>query len=223
MATQDGWDIPTGCNPCDACGAEPAPGDMLMSMIVFGAADDDGSAGAGLGIARKDLCTACAESVEPGEDVFYWRHRVPEDGQPRLVVDYQMLREIFLHLVKRGDDDSERLAYLVGLVLLRKRLLRLKGFEARDGREVMVVTKGAGQPEVVVPAPHLDAEELVETRRRLARLLQSDLPEDLAVDEILAEADRSPDAEADADGSPDDEPGGGNGAPAGDDGVEAAR
>ncbi len=200
VTLQEGWDIPSGCHPCDACEQPAGPGDAVTSVLRFGDPGLDG-----LGILREDLCATCPKLGElSGQDDFYWRHTIPVDGAPRLVVDYQMLREIFMLLVKREEPEYQRLAYLVGLVLLRKRLLRLKRFEALDGHEVMVVTRGAGQPEVVVPAPHLDAEALVETRERLARILQSDLPEDFSVEEILAGAETEAGEPATDDGTADE-------------------
>jgi hypothetical protein len=126
---------------------------------------------------RQDLCANCGKAVGNETDGFYWKRERPADGDSRPVVDYVFLQEMFGRMLEREEDVYRRLAYLVGLVLIRKRYLRLKGFEARDGREVMIVTRGAGQPEQVVPAPYLSAEDMVDTREMLTRLLAADLPD----------------------------------------------
>ncbi len=108
-------------------------------------------------------------------EVCFWTHRRPASGQQRALVDYAMLRELFGRMLLRPDDVYRRLSYLVALVLIRKRFLRLLGFQRRAGREVMVVTRGAGQPSVDVPAPLLTPEDLGLVRDQLAQLLNTDL------------------------------------------------
>ena len=108
-------------------------------------------------------------------EVCFWTRRRPESAQQRTVVDYAMLRELFGRMLLRDDDVYRRLSYLVALVLIRKRFLRLVGFQRRAGREVMVVTRGAGQPSLDVPAPLLTAEDLLLVRDQLAQLLHADL------------------------------------------------
>src|SRR5262245_30706659 len=80
-------------------------------------------------------------------------------------------------MLQRGDEIYRRLSYLVALVLVRKRHLRLHGFEVRQGREVMVVSRGAGQPAFDVPAPYLSPEDMLAVREHLSRLLQADFAE----------------------------------------------
>ncbi len=177
MSQQDAWSIPASGETCNRCDGPLAAGDMVTTVLHLAAE----------GPRREDLCATCGEMGESGEGAIFWRRRKPDDDEQKLVVDYTMLREIFGHLLQRPEEQYQRLSYLIGLVLLRKRLLRLKGFEVRDGAEVMVVTRGVGQPEILVPAPHLDAEQLVETREQLSRLLNSELPDDLDLTAVAPE------------------------------------
>ncbi len=145
---------------------------------------------------REDLCASCGEvAVAAAADVCFWTRRRPAASRQHTVVDFSMLRELFGRMLQRSDDVYARLSYLVALVLIRKRHLRLVGFERRAGREVMVVSRGAGQPALDVPAPLLDAEHLLAVREQLARLLNTeladqDLPElaELRPEAIAADA-----------------------------------
>ena len=197
----DEWSLPARRLLCGACEQELPAGMLVTSSLSFGPE----------GPQRRDLCETCGRAVESGADDVFWRHRLPLDDGKRLVVDYALLREVFEQLARRTEPLYERLAYLVGLVLVRKRLLRLKGFTVVDGREVMRVQRTAADPELIVPAPHLEPEQLVETRERLGRLLNSDLPDDLSPEQLAdalaadppsAEPDEDRAAEDDADGSP---------------------
>jgi hypothetical protein len=131
------------------------------------------------GPGRQDLCASCGQSVAGAAEVLFWRRKRPEAGARRAIVDYAMLRELFARLLEKPGELYERLSYLVALVLIRKRHLRLVGFEARRGREVMLVTRAAGEPAIEVPAPYLTPEDMVSVREHLNRLLQADLPDDL--------------------------------------------
>jgi len=142
---------------------------------------------------RQDLCANCGKTVGNQPGGIFWKRAWPADGDSRPVVDYIFLQEMFGRMLERDEDVYRRLSYLVGLVLIRKRYLRLKSFSSRDGREVMIVTRGAGQPEQIVPAPFLTAEDMVDTREMLTRLLSADLP-DGDLPEPAERAERSSEA-----------------------------
>lgn len=186
VSRNEDWTIPTGHHECDRCHSSVEVGETVTTVLQL---DEQGPR-------REDLCATCGEDV--GDAAIFWRHRRPDEENPHIVVDYALLREAFPHLCARDEPLYHRLAYLVGLVLVRKRMLRLVGFEVRDGKEVMIVTRGAGQPQQVVPAPHLEAEQLVETREQLGRLLTSELP-DLGGDALEVREDAVAGGEGDPD------------------------
>lgn len=163
----DDWKIPSREEVCSGCERPLEAGSEVTVRLSFGEQ----------GPQRRDLCASCGEAVGNEADGFFWKRAQPEQGDARRVVDYVFLQEMFGRMLERSEEVYRRLAYLVGLVLIRKRYLRLKGFVTRDGREVMIVNRGAGQPELVVPAPFLSAEDMADTRDMLTRLLAADLPE----------------------------------------------
>jgi len=163
----DAWKIPSREEVCSGCSLALDPGCEVTVRLAFG---EDGPQ-------REDLCASCGEAVGNEAAGIFWKRAQPEQGDTRPVVDYIFLQEMFGRLLEREEEVYRRLSYLVGLVLIRKRHLRLKGFAARDGREVMIVSRGAGQPELVVPAPFLSAEDMADTREMLTQLLAADLPE----------------------------------------------
>ncbi|MHC5209753.1 MAG: hypothetical protein ACYTG2_03445 [Planctomycetota bacterium] len=194
------WKLPGGSEQCSACSTELLPGDPVTSSIRLAAEGPE----------RKDLCASCGEAVPSEGELFYWRRVLPESAQRRPVVDYAMLREIFSRLLQREQASYQRLAYLVALVLIRKRHLRLVAFEAREGREVMLVRRAAGHPTVEVPAPYLGPEEMVEVRDQLTRLMAAELPDegDLFAPpepDEQAPGDAGDDADGDAHGDTDAE------------------
>ncbi|MCB9897092.1 MAG: hypothetical protein H6825_03695 [Planctomycetes bacterium] len=170
MSGNEDWKIPSSGGCCSRCGEPLRPASHVTAVLEL--ADE--------GPRRLDLCETCTEQGAPTGS-FFWRHQLPEGGRVHAVVDYGMLREVLERLLERPGEVYRRLCYLVALVLVRKRQLRLKSFEVRERREVMVVSRGAGHDDLVVPAPYLSADDLVDTRELLMRLMAADLPEgDLA-------------------------------------------
>ncbi len=180
MNGADNWDIPNPLETCVSCLNTLAPGASVTTFLSF----EEG------GPVRQDLCEDCVLAGKEAHGDLYWRRSLPEEGERRPVVDYELLREVFGRLRTRTDTNSQRLAYLIGLVLVRKRYLKLRGFRVRDDREVMVVSKGAGQPEWDVAAPYLEAEDMIAARNQLMRLMDADFDdEDLSrLDEDEREA-----------------------------------
>jgi hypothetical protein len=207
VSTTEEWNIPAGADVCNACAEALPAGEPVTTVFRLGAGGPE----------RADLCASCAESGGQPSDGFTWRRKQPEPLAKRAVVDYALLNELFDRMLKRTDELYRRLTYLVALVLIRKRKLRLIGFELRDGREVMVVNRGAGQPGFDVPAPFLSAEEMLPVREHLTRLLAADIEDELPE---LDEASRpqegeGPDAGDEAEEEAGSEGGAENGAPVG--------
>jgi hypothetical protein len=193
VSQPDAWKLPRPGDTCAAC-QQPLLVGMLCTTVVRLLAEAP---------LREDLCTACGEQAVADPEICFWTRRRPESGQQRTVVDYAMLRELFGRMLLRTDDVYRRLSYLVALVLIRKRFLRLLGFQRRAGREVMVVTRGAGQPSLDVPAPLLTAEDLLTVRDQLAQLLNADLA-DHDLPELAAL--RTEVGGLQGDGAPEDDP-----------------
>lgn len=165
MSPTEDWKLPGRAERCSGCQGPLAAGTLVTTLVRLSPAGPE----------RRDLCASCGESVDSQGDELFWRRLRPEGDGPRRVVDYAMLRELFGRMLGRPDELYRRLSYLVALVLIRKRHLRLQGFEVRNGREVMVVTRGPGEPPLDVPAPFLTAEDMVGVRGHLTRLLNADL------------------------------------------------
>jgi hypothetical protein len=168
QGSQEEWKLPGGSEACSVCASELLPGDAVTSVIRLVDAGPE----------RSDLCASCGEAVVSEAGLFYWRRHLPDGVAQRPVVDYAMLREIFTRLLQREDAAYQRLAYLVALVLIRKRHLRLLAFEARAGAEVMLVRRSAAHPTLVVPAPYLGPEQMLEAREQLTRLMAAELPDE---------------------------------------------
>ena len=128
---------------------------------------------------RHDFCGPCWKPPEGGY-FSYWKTHVPEPGPdlrrgPRLI-DMGRLMELFEHLADSEDVQARRFRYVLALVLMRKR--RLKVVESRrlkDGGEEQTQREPGTQRTHAVSAPPVTEDEIRSVTDRLREVL--DLPE----------------------------------------------
>ncbi len=90
-------------------------------------------------LAREDLCAACFEGRDPGLEIFFWYTR--ERGERRgLALDLPTLEQLFLRLEGNAEPRIEELRYVIALLLMRKRRLKLVRV-VRDPRETMLLRR----------------------------------------------------------------------------------
>jgi hypothetical protein len=116
---------------CCACETRFADGDRHVSSLVI----------EGEELRREDHCPACfARRLHDG-DLFFWhtRHRI---GKRALQLDLATLEQLFLQLEGRAEPRVRELRYVLCLLLMRKRRLKLdrvvRGTSGSEG-EAMIV------------------------------------------------------------------------------------
>jgi len=196
MALDREYKIDAPTHKCQQCGRVFGVGDEYYSAVVETAEENR--------LDRHDFCPGC---WKPEAQVFYsfWKTRVPEpqpdsDRGPRLV-DMGRLVELFEHLAEATDVQAQRFRYVLALVLMRKR--RLKILESRrlaDGGETLSLRETGTDRRFTVSSPRLSEEEIRSVADRLREIL--DMPE--RWDQIQAEADSvASESTAEAAGQPD--------------------
>ncbi len=161
---------PTGV--CAATGERLDPGTVCVAALVE-ALDDDG-------FERRDYSLAAWDAAGPPEGVFsYWKVTVPDpDRKQRILVDDAVLLYLFESL--GGETRRKRLAYrfILGLILMRKKLLRYVGRRGQGEDERWLLRpKGsaADQEPIEVVNPHLNDEDVRELTDQLGEVLRGEL------------------------------------------------
>ena len=198
-------DRPTGC--CAVTGAELAPGDVYMALLIE--SDDpppsaetkqaarQTSAAAVLGLKRIDVCwEAWQKPLRPKGIFGYWKATVAEPNQKRrLFVDDHVLLNLFRRLA--DDDDPQRIAFrfVLGLILMRKKLLRYDGtkrqtFEGAEGDQTLQdwwqvtpkldpakgpLGKWNEDDRMAMLDPHLDEQQIQHVTDQLGEILEAEL------------------------------------------------
>ncbi|MBL8859452.1 MAG: hypothetical protein JNL28_13150 [Planctomycetes bacterium] len=113
---------------CSACEKTFEDGDRHVSALVI----------AGEELRREDHCVACFKTRENVTDLFFWytRHSVQKRG---LQLDLATLEALFLQLEGRTEERVRELRYVLSLLLMRKRRLRLDRVTRGPEGEAMIV------------------------------------------------------------------------------------
>jgi len=130
------------------------------------------------GFDRFDYSIAAWEKGERPDRLFsHWRYITPQEGKkPDIVIDEAVIVDLFERL--EGDERPQRISfrYIIALVLLRKRKLKLVGREEADDGEIWLLRWSGTDGEVVkVHNPDIKEDEIHELSDQLSDLFQGDM------------------------------------------------
>jgi hypothetical protein len=124
------WKITTRTPECSACGRTFPEGERHVSALSL----------QGEELQRIDACEACFRP-EPGrEDLFFWFTRT-RAGRRGLEFDLPTLEQLFLRLEGRSEKRIREVRYVLCLILMRKRRLKLQRVERGPEGEAMLVRR----------------------------------------------------------------------------------
>ncbi len=145
---------------CAATQRELQPGEPFFSVLVP----------EGHSVVRRDYAVQAWEGP-PADAIGWWRAEVPDPRSTRL---HWAPHEVMLHLFQQLQEDADQqdFAYVLALLMIRRRILKLEASEVdTEGREVLVVYCPRNESEYHVVAATPTAERANAIQRELAALL----------------------------------------------------
>ncbi len=165
----DLWQVAKSSKVCAASGEEIPPEVPFYSGLLEGEN----------GFERRDYSAAAWPEVDHGVFFSYWRNKgysLNPDRRPP--VDYERLLAFFDQLEGSEEAGKRLLRYVLALVLVRRRRLRLDDMKREeDGDRLVLFDRRNGGKTVEVLAPQVTEEELLQTQERLQQLFDADLGE----------------------------------------------
>lgn len=150
---------------CGACGALLAPGSRASSALYRA------EPGGQTSFVRRDFCGACFDDAgKRGEPFSWWTALVPQPVEKKAVFDVGVAREFLLRLLKEDAAERASLRYLLALLLMRKKGVKISDQFMRDGVEVMVVSVPPDEAVFEIPCLAIDEAEAGKLRDELGRL-----------------------------------------------------
>lgn len=151
------WHISKSNKNCNLCQKQFETGDTLHSCVEE---QNDN-----LPLVRLDYCEKCWEERKKQKVFFNWKTiKSAETNKKPLIVDNEVLLNLFERLKNSESARNRSYAYLLSLILMRKRVLVFDDVQMIDGEEHMVMSfrikKEGENNQVSVIDPHLNIEEI---------------------------------------------------------------
>ncbi len=155
----DEWKLQRRTSACRACDRPFEEGARHASVLAV----------VGEELAREDLCEACWDARAPAADreLFWWFPRHAAERKKTVSLDLEMLERLFLALEPRPERAVRELRYLICLLLLRKRRLKVERIERGGEGESFLVKRPRREERHRVYAFDFDAARMAELRIRL--------------------------------------------------------
>ncbi|MEX0655253.1 MAG: hypothetical protein WD534_01955 [Phycisphaeraceae bacterium] len=192
------YEVPRTTGVCTFTGRTLQPGEPYYATLVEVDPDtaDAPSLASALGMMRLDVSQEAWEQGRRPDRLFsFWKSTVPEPSEKKkLFVDDAVLMNLFRRLEDATQPQRQAFRYVLGLILMRKRLLRFDGAERRsvevDGEPAeqewwkltpkLDVNKGPmskwnEQETIDLLDPQLDEAQIEQVTQQLGEILEAEL------------------------------------------------
>jgi len=153
------WKIDRRASACRRCEHPFDEGERFASCLSILAEE----------LVREDLCPRCWKASIPGAEgeLFWWFTRYEADRRKSVQLDLESLERLFLVLEGRPEQAVRELRFLLCLVLLRKKRLKVERIERGNDGESFVVKRPRRDERHEVYVFDFDAARMQELRTKL--------------------------------------------------------
>lgn len=131
MTLMSEWKFPRRQGWCSACELAFVEGERYVSVLSI----------RGDNLLREDACSACWSKREAHDDLFFW-FTSQRSNRKRLHLDLATLEQLFVQLEGRAERKVREMRYVLCLLLMRKRRLKLdrveRGGDPNEGESMIV-------------------------------------------------------------------------------------
>ncbi len=153
------WKIKKNSGECVRCRAKFEPGRRLFS-VLFDKPE---------GLLREDYCAECFSAERPPDFFSFWRTTMPAPNAPkRPAINMDAIFDVFRNMRDPSDPSAARLRFLLALMLMRKKRLKLNRIVRRGRCEYLVLVEPRVGAEHEVECLDLAEAEMAELRDRLS-------------------------------------------------------
>ena len=181
------WNIQSRAHACEAC-AQPFADKQSYRTILF----EEGQE-----LRRSDICEPCAQKAgdtrsRPGF-ISQWQgvYEAPP-AQPVEAIQKETAETILRKLIEQNDPQHAPAAYILAVMLERKRVLKVKEQLKRENQRVFIYEHPKTGDIFTVADPNLRLDQLEQVQHDVAQLLEHGLNAAAPADEKAAPAVETP-------------------------------
>src|SRR2546421_183952 len=129
-----------------------------------------------IGFERLDVCLNCWPTFDKADLIGFWKTSMPlVEQKKRLFVDDEVLCQLFERLADAAEPAKLNFRFVLGLILMRKRLIIYEGSRTEEGREIWQVRFKGRDQMLDLLNPRLDESQVMDVSNQLGEILNEEL------------------------------------------------
>lgn len=161
-----GMDVPRPGGLCAISGRVIEPGEKFFAAVRE----------APTGLERLDISAEAWEGVDRANLLAFWQAVMPRAEQKKKVfVDDEVLSTLFERLADTSEPAKLKFRFVLGLVLMRKRLVIYEQTRREEGHDVWIVRMKGREDRLDLVDPKLDESQIAEVSQQLGEILNEEL------------------------------------------------
>ena len=163
------WNIQSRGHACDNCGKAFLDREHYHTMLFDEKSD----------FRRSDVCEQCWQSQfsQGARDrkgfISYWQGVYEAPAPPSDAIQRETAESLLRKLIELNDPQYIPAAFILAVMLERKRLLKVKEQIKRDGQRIFIYEQGTTGDLFTIVDPNLQLNQLEAVQRDVATLLQN--------------------------------------------------
>ena len=180
------WNIQSRAHACEACGQPFADKQPYRTMLF-----EDGKE-----LRRSDICEPCAQKNGDSRTqtgfISHWQGVFEVPPPVTEAIQKDTAETLLRKLVEQNDPQHAPAAYILAVMLERKRLLKVKEQLKRDGQRIFIYEQPKTGDIFTIADPDLRLDQLEAVQRDVAQLLEHGLNPPAPAAEIPVSAEEQP-------------------------------
>jgi hypothetical protein len=165
-ASQTGYEVARPRGQCTVCQTPIQPDQPLMAALRETPA----------GFERLDVCPNCWSNFDRSQLVGFWRTTMPKAEQKKkLFVDDEVLCQLFERLAETTEPAKLNFRFVLGLILMRKRLILYEGTRVENDKEIWTVRFKGREDSMDLLNPKLEESQIQDVSNQLSQILNEEL------------------------------------------------
>jgi len=160
------YDVGRAGGKCTVCGNDLPPGTKVVAALKE----------TPVGFERLDIEPACWITFDRQNLLAFWQTVIPlHEAKKKLFVDDTVLCELFERLKEAVEPAKLNFRFVLGLILMRKRMLVYESSRQEDGKEIWTVRLRGTETKLDLLNPHLNEQQVMEVSQQLGEILNEEL------------------------------------------------
>jgi hypothetical protein len=162
-----GYDVSRPLGKCHLTGRAIEPGTKFMAALRETPA----------GFERLDVSLEAWQNFDRRDVLAFWQTVMPspQQAKKKLFVDDQVLCELFERLASVAEPAKLNFRFVLGLILMRKRMIVYESTRVEEGREIWKVRFRGREEMLDLLNPKLDEQQVTEVSQQLSEILNEEL------------------------------------------------